>query len=113
MSSSIACVTTGAGEFRFDRGHEAQLKGFERPQPVFRILWRPDDVADPYPDGLTGREVEVLRLLAQGASNAAIAGELVISPATVARHVSNILNKTGLSNRTELATYAASHGLVD
>jgi len=59
-----------------------------------------------YPDGLTGREVEVLRLIAAGRSNQDIAAELVISLNTVARHVSNIFSKTGAANRAEAATYA-------
>ena len=62
--------------------------------------------------GLTNREVQVVRLLAQGMSNRAIAGELVIAPATVARHVSNILNKTGLANRTALTRFASESGLL-
>jgi DNA-binding NarL/FixJ family response regulator len=66
-----------------------------------------------YPDGLSEREVEVLRLVATGKSNAEIAEELVIASGTVARHVSNILNKTALSNRTEAATYAGAHGLLE
>ncbi len=65
-----------------------------------------------YPDGLTGREVEVLRLIAAGKSNQAIAEELVISLSTVAHHVSSIFNKTGVSNRAEAATYAARNRLV-
>jgi DNA-binding CsgD family transcriptional regulator len=65
-----------------------------------------------YPDGLSRREVEVLRLIALGRSNPEIAGELVVSPNTVAHHVTNILNKTGAANRTEAATYAARHGLT-
>ena len=64
------------------------------------------------PDGLTRREVEVLQAVAAGRSNAEIGDQLSISPRTVARHVSNALDKTGLSNRTELATYALLHGLV-
>ena len=62
--------------------------------------------------GLTKREVEVVGLVAQGLSNDAIGKALVISSATVARHVSNILNKTGLANRTELARFAAESGLL-
>jgi DNA-binding CsgD family transcriptional regulator len=65
-----------------------------------------------YPDGLTQREVEVLRLIAAGRSNLDIAAELVISLNTVARHVSNIFSKTGAANRAEAATYAYRHGLV-
>jgi DNA-binding CsgD family transcriptional regulator/pimeloyl-ACP methyl ester carboxylesterase len=62
-------------------------------------------------NGLSAREVEVLRLIAAGKSNPQIADELVISLNTVQRHVSNILAKTGLSNRTEAASYATRHGL--
>jgi DNA-binding NarL/FixJ family response regulator len=56
--------------------------------------------------------VEVLRLIASGKSNRKISEELVISPSTVAHHISNIFHKTGVSNRAEAATYAARHGLV-
>ncbi len=63
------------------------------------------------PDGLSEREVEVLKLVAEGMSNGEIIDELFIARATVARHVSNILNKTGLSNRIKAASYAADHGL--
>jgi DNA-binding CsgD family transcriptional regulator len=65
-----------------------------------------------YPDGLSQREVEVLRLMALGKSNRDIADDLVISPRTVVHHVTSILNKTGAANRTEAAAYAARHGLV-
>jgi DNA-binding NarL/FixJ family response regulator len=68
--------------------------------------------APAYPDGLTQREVEVLRLIARGRSNSEIAQELFISPNTVAHHVTNILNKTNTANRTEAATYAGQHGLI-
>jgi DNA-binding CsgD family transcriptional regulator len=68
--------------------------------------------APTYPNGLTQREVEVLRLIALGRSNSEIAQELFISSNTVAHHVTNILNKTNTANRTEAATYAAQHGLI-
>jgi DNA-binding CsgD family transcriptional regulator len=64
------------------------------------------------PDGLSAREVEVLRLIAAGRSNPQIADELVISLNTVQRHVSNILAKTGLANRAEAASYATRNGLT-
>ena len=65
-----------------------------------------------YPDGLTQREVEVLRLASLGKTNQEIAEELVISLRTVANHVTSILNKTIASNRTEAAVYATRHGLA-
>ena len=65
-----------------------------------------------FPDGLTGREVEVLRLIAAGRSNRDIAEELVISPNTVANHVKSVLSKTGAANRAEAAAYAIRRGLV-
>ncbi len=64
------------------------------------------------PAGLTGREVEVLRLVASGHSNAAIAGELVLSEKTVARHLSNIFTKLDVGSRTAAAAYAFEHDLV-
>jgi DNA-binding NarL/FixJ family response regulator len=65
-----------------------------------------------YPDGLTQREVEVLRLIALGKSNQEIAAELFISLRTVANHVTNILSKTSAANRTSAAAYASRHGLA-
>jgi DNA-binding CsgD family transcriptional regulator len=62
--------------------------------------------------GLTSREVEVARLAADGTSNQEIASSLVISPRTVERHMTNVLAKLGLRNRTELATVVHSAGLV-
>jgi ATP/maltotriose-dependent transcriptional regulator MalT len=61
---------------------------------------------------LTGREREVLRFLAQGFSNASIAGRLNISRYTVINHVRNILNKTASSNRTEAVAVAQQAGLL-
>jgi DNA-binding CsgD family transcriptional regulator len=61
---------------------------------------------------LSARELEVLRLIAAGKSNAQIADELVISQNTVIRHVSNIFAKTGVANRAEAASYAHTHGVV-
>ncbi len=65
----------------------------------------------PVPDNLTARELEVLRLVAIGRGNADIALVLEISLNTAARHVHNILTKTGCANRTEAAGYAVRHGL--
>ncbi len=63
------------------------------------------------PDGLTAREAEVLRLVASGRSNPQIAGDLFLSEKTVARHLSNIFTKTGVTSRTAAAAYAHERGL--
>ena len=62
---------------------------------------------------LTGREVEVLRLVATGATNKMIAAELVVSQKTVARHLSNIFTKIGVTSRATATAYAYQHQLVD
>ncbi len=64
------------------------------------------------PDLLTRREVEVLRLVAQGLENPEIANQLVISKATVRTHVSNIMSKLHLASRTQAALYALREGLA-
>ncbi len=64
------------------------------------------------PAGLTGREVEVLRLLAMGLSNREIASRLVISPKTASHHVEHIYAKTGTANRAMASLFAATHGLI-
>jgi predicted ATPase/DNA-binding CsgD family transcriptional regulator len=65
-----------------------------------------------FPDGLSRREIDVLRLIAGGKSNQEIAASLTISLNTVARHVSNIFDKVGAANRTEAAAYAYRHGIA-
>ncbi len=64
-------------------------------------------------DELTERELEVVRLIAQGRSNRDIADAFVISEKTVKTHVSHALTKLGVKDRTQLAIYAIKHGLVD
>jgi DNA-binding CsgD family transcriptional regulator len=72
-------------------------------------LLRPAEVAGP----LSAREIEVLRLVAAGKTNHAIATELFVSERTVHRHVSNIFDKLGVRSRAAAATYAIQHHLVD
>lgn len=64
------------------------------------------------PGGLTERELEILRLLAQGKTNRTIAQELVISEKTVASHVSHIFTKIGVASRSAATAYAYEHDLV-
>ena len=88
----------------------AAVDAFLAEMPAKDSPGRRDDA--PLIHGLTAREVEVLRLLAMGKSNAQIADELVISPNTVNRHVSNIYAKSGAANRVEAAAYATRNGLA-
>ncbi|MGY1782860.1 response regulator [Geodermatophilus sp. SYSU D01036] len=71
-----------------------------------------DTPADPRVASLTERELEVLRAVARGESNAEIAAVLVLSELTVKTHVARILGKLGLRDRTQAAVFAHSHGLV-
>jgi len=74
----------------------AQAFGTSRPRP-------------PAPAGLSARELEVARLVAQGLTNKAIAAQLHLSVRTVESHVRHMLTKAGLNNRTRLATWAREH----
>jgi DNA-binding CsgD family transcriptional regulator/tetratricopeptide (TPR) repeat protein len=65
------------------------------------------------PDELSAREGQILRLVARGLSNRQIGAELFISEHTAANHIRSILRKTGCANRTEAASYAHRHALVD
>jgi len=65
-----------------------------------------------YPDGLTPREVEVLRLIAEGKTNKEIAATLIVSIPTAQRHIANIYNKIGARGRADATAYALSHGLA-
>lgn len=78
---------------------------------LMRELSRPSE--DPAASILTARELEVLRLIASGRSNKEIALDLVLSEKTVKTHVSNILAKLHLADRTQAALYAVRQRLVD
>jgi ATP/maltotriose-dependent transcriptional regulator MalT len=67
---------------------------------------------EPAPGGLSRREIEVLKLVAAGYGNKAIAGELFLSEKTVSRHLSNIFAKIGVSSRAAATAYAFEHGIV-
>ena len=79
-------------------------------EQVVRRDTRPD--SDRLVESLTEREREVIRLVAKGQSNQVIAQALVISEKTVKTHISNVLGKLGLEDRTQLAIYAIRNGLV-
>ncbi len=102
--------------------HEGALLELDAAHDVFARLGAVPDAAfvealgepasPPTSTGLTGREIEVLRLIATGATNRAIAGRLAISEKTVARHVSNIFTKLDLSSRSAATAYAYQHKLL-
>mgnify|MGYP000216548295 CR=1 FL=1 len=86
----------------------AQGQGYFSPSVAGKMAtW----VQKGHPDGLTEREVEVLRLVGQGASNKEIALHLDISERTAQFHVGNLLRKLGLRGRVEAAVWAREHGL--
>ena len=72
----------------------------------------PTSRAPEYPAGLTAREVEVLKLVAEGMTNARIAQELYLSPRTVHRHLNSVYRKIGTNSRASAARFATEHGLL-
>ena len=70
-----------------------------------------DQLGQP-PSSLSGRELEIIELVATGLTNQDIATQLMISKRTVDNHVSNIFSKTGAKNRVELLNWAMDHGKI-
>ena len=99
-----------ADAIRTVHGGEALL----HPAIAAKLLQGFSEPAEPQPfENLTAREMEVLRLVAQAKSNKEIAAEFVLSEKTVKTHVSNILQKLHLADRTQAAVYAIRQRLVD
>lgn len=73
---------------------------------------RPASSGEAAPDGLTPRELEVLRLIAAGLSNTEIAAALFVSDATVKTHINRLFAKTGARDRAQAVRYAFEHGLT-
>lgn len=96
-------------EFEAARGMFEELGAALDQERVARLLGTPSSNV---PGGLSAREREVFVLVVAGKTNRGIASELFISEKTVARHLSNIFNKLGLSSRTEATAFAYQHGLV-
>ncbi len=96
----------------------ASLSRPQTPDPIREspAVFAPSSVAShaetssSLPTELTRREVEVLRLIAKGATNREIAEQLVISEGTVKNHISNLLSRLGLRDRTQAAIYARENG---
>jgi DNA-binding NarL/FixJ family response regulator len=103
-SLSRACAALG--------DHDAARMQREAAQAALAALLGATHAADAPTHPLSARELEVLRLVATGATNRAIAERLVLSDKTVARHVSNIFAKLGLGSRAAATAYAYEHGLA-
>jgi DNA-binding NarL/FixJ family response regulator len=80
--------------------------------PLRETMTGPLEEWGDYPGGMSEREVEVLRLVAAGLTDAQVADQLTISPRTVNRHLSSIYSKLGVATRTAAARLAIEHGLV-
>jgi DNA-binding NarL/FixJ family response regulator len=106
---ALGDADTAALELEAARGVFAQLGAAPDLTRVDSITQRVPPV-DAH--GLTPRELQVLRLVAAGETNKAIAAELVLSERTVDRHVSNIFTKLGVSSRAAATAYAYEHRLV-
>jgi DNA-binding CsgD family transcriptional regulator len=102
-----------AAELAAQLGARPLLQQVSRLARLARVDLPGGEAADGAPFGLTGRELEVLRLVATGRANRDIASELFISPKTASVHVSNILGKLGVATRVEAAAVAHRLHLVD
>jgi DNA-binding CsgD family transcriptional regulator len=100
---------------------EGAAASFEAAAAIFERLGADADAArarelreggSSLPDGLTAREAEVLRLVSSGRTNKQVARELFLSEKTVARHLSNIFDKIGVSTRAGATAYAFEHNLI-
>ncbi len=96
--------------------HRLHQGGVHLPAALTRRMMSQPAPSGRAPDGLaalTGREIEILKMVAQGLGNEEIAVRLVISPRTAGAHVSHILEKLALENRTQAALFALREGLVN
>ena len=111
----VAAARAGLGEAAFDA---AWAEGKDMPpQLAVELALNQSplpkaDASPSYPAGLSAREVDVLKLVAQGLTNARIAKQLFISPNTVNRHLNSIYHKIGVSSRAAATRFAAEHRLA-
>ncbi|MDG4859823.1 response regulator transcription factor [Streptomyces sp. T-3] len=115
-------LTKDAGGDEIVRAVQAVMSGDASlaPQVQRRLLERISEPSTPQPpqppqelpDGITGREAEVLAHIAEGLTNAEIARTLRVSTATVKTHINNLFAKAGLRDRTQAVRYAYRHGLA-
>jgi DNA-binding NarL/FixJ family response regulator len=113
---TVAAVRSRVGEEGFEEARsEGRAIAFERAveHALSEEEQAPPTASVPeYPGGLSAREAEVLRLVAQGKTNAQIAQELFLSPRTVNRHLNSVYHKLGVSSRSAATRFALEHGLA-
>ena len=109
---SRAIATVRAGDALFDPSVQRRLRDAVAAQgmPAAPALRPP---AAHNPDGLTARELDVLKLIAEGLDNREIAARLFVSEATVKTHINNMFSKTQVRDRAQAVAYAYRNGIVD
>ena len=113
-AGALAYVLKEAADVELVRAVRMAAEGrtYLHPELGARLAAQPDAQTGPG-DDLTGRELEVIRLIALGHTNAEIASQLYLSVRTVESHRANIQQKLDLSSRAELVRYALEHKLID
>jgi predicted ATPase/DNA-binding CsgD family transcriptional regulator len=113
LATARSQLDEGAWEAAWSEGRamtpEEAVEYASEPQPIHQ---KPPSSKPSYPAGLSARETEVLRLVAEGLTNPRIAQDLFISPRTVERHMNSIYHKTGVSSRVAAARFASEHDLL-
>jgi predicted ATPase/DNA-binding CsgD family transcriptional regulator len=110
----LSAARSRLGEAEWEEA-QSQGESMQWEQAIAYALSAEEPSAPPsaeYPAGLTAREVEVLKLVAEGMTNARIAQELYLSPRTVHRHLNRIYHKLGTNSRASAARFATEHGLL-
>jgi DNA-binding CsgD family transcriptional regulator/tetratricopeptide (TPR) repeat protein len=102
-----------AAALQADAAERAERIGMPALLDRIRALGAPAPPTVAFPDGLSPREIEIIKLVARGLSNRKIGEELFISEHTAANHIRSILRKTSCANRTEAASYAHRHGFLE
>jgi DNA-binding NarL/FixJ family response regulator len=115
-AGALGFLTKDAGRDHIRRALEAAAAGQAILDPavqarLVQVAHPPHATPAAIPDGLTDREVDVLRLIAAGNSNGEIAAQLFVSEATVKTHINHIFAKTGSRDRAQAITYAHQHGI--
>jgi len=119
VSETVRSLARTSSGVRFEDRGEQRLKGVSDAVAIWAVKPAATNISESpggaelaYPDHLTAREVEVLRLIAASRTNLEISRELVLSLRTVARHITNIYGKIGARGKADATSYAIRHGLM-